>query len=141
MNEIHLKWLTKAYELTHTEELYMECVSLKERRKVAIALLNLHMERQKNDPLGVPAITITGIYRDGKQWICFKRAMASPLTAYIKDITTEKVTVVSLEQREERRRRLILMRDDGITLEQAQKMEDIPLTEEEEELWNLELNQ
>jgi len=135
MNEIHARWLAKAYELTLTQELYMQCSNIVEQRKFVKELTAEHVTRQTADPLGVPNITILGLFRDGRQWICFKRVDTTPLTAYLKDTTTEKTVKVSLEQRDERYRRLTLMKNDGISLKRAKELEEVPLTPTEERIW------
>jgi len=135
MDEIHIRWLKKAYELSYTQELYMPCANIKEQKKLVQELVKEHIKVRDADSTGTPNISITGVFRDAKQWIRFKRVDITIHTAYIKDLKTGLVEKVSMEEHDERFRRLTLMKEDGYSLEAVVEMEEVPLTPEEEDIW------
>jgi len=120
--ELILKWIDKTLERDLHEKIYIPSETkpdaqqtVRDFKKELVLLYNLEPEK-------AGTIVITDTFKDRRHWVILERAMGSPLIGFVKtkDGTVEKVEI---EIDSERDRRLALMREDGMTLEEVEAIE------------------
>ena len=83
------------------------------------------------DPVKANKVSVASAVKDGKYWVEIKRTLGSPLVGFKR--TAQGVERTSIDD-PERKRRLFLMAQDGMTLAEVEETED-DLTLEEKEMF------
>jgi hypothetical protein len=129
--EIVLKWLEVVDAYKPGESLFLAT----ENRDHSKLMVKQFKEELKIlaeiDPVKANKLGVATAVKDGKYWVEVKRTMGSSLVGFKK--TAKGVERTSIED-PERRRRLLLMQDDGMTLVEVEEIED-DLTPEEKEMF------
>ena len=128
-----LKWLQSVVdELSKGEELLLPAKSKQDvREKLRLFSSELRV-LTKVDPISASELQITTRFKDHRFWLVIKKVSFSPLIAFKKGKNGE-VERVLIEDSSERRRKLLLMKVDGYTINEIKEIEG-SLTEEELEL-------
>ncbi|MCK5015663.1 MAG: hypothetical protein KAS32_01210 [Candidatus Peribacteraceae bacterium] len=131
--DLILKWIDKTLERDLNEKIYIPAETkpdaqqtVRDFKKELVILYDLEPEK-------AGTIVITYTFRDRRHWIVLERTMGNPLVGFIKtkDGTLERVEIKIDSERD---RRLQLMKEDGLTLEEVEEIEG-ELTEIEKEIF------
>ena len=127
------KWLQSVIdELSRGEELLLPAKNKQDvREKLRLFSSELRI-LTKIDPIPASELQIATRFKDHRFWLVVKKISFSPLIAFKKGRNGE-VERVLIEDSSERRRRLLLMKADGYTIDEIEEIEE-SLTEEELEL-------
>ena len=127
------KWLQNVIdELSKGEELLLPAKNkqdVKEKQRLFVDELRV---LTKIDPISASELQITTRFKDHRFWLVIKKVSFSPLIAFKKRNDGE-VERVLIEDSSERRRKLLLMKADGYTVDEIEEIEG-SLAEEELEL-------
>ena len=127
------KWLQSVVdELSKGEELLLPAKSkqdVKEKQRLFVSELRV---LTKIDSISASELQITTRFKDHRFWLVIKKVSFSPLIAFKKGRDGE-VKRILIEDSSERRRRLLLMKADGYTVNEIKEIEE-NLTEEELEI-------
>ena len=129
--EIVLKWLEVVDSYKPGESLFLAT----ENRDHSKLMVKQFKEELKIlaelDPVKANKLAVATAVKDGKYWVEVKRTLGSPLVGFKKTSTgVERTSIADPE----RRRRLVFMAEDGMTLAEVEETED-DLTEEEKEMF------
>ncbi len=131
--ELILKWIDKTLERDLHEKIYIPAETkpdaqqtVRDLKKELILLYDLEPEK-------AGTIVVASIFKDRRHWVVLERTKGNPLVGFVKakDGTLERVEI---EIDAERDRRLQLMKEDGMTLEEVEAIEG-ELTEVEKEIF------
>ncbi len=131
--ELILKWIEKTIERDLGEKVYIPAETkpdamqtIRDFKKELIILYDLEPEKA-----GTIAVVYT--FRDRRHWVVLERCAGNPLVGFVKakDGSLERVEI---EIDTERSRRLQLMKEDGLTLEEVEEIEG-SLTDVEKEIF------
>lgn len=122
-SRIAQKWLQSVVEgLSIGEELLLPALSNKDaKEKLSLFSKELRV-LNKIDPTASSELQITTRFKDHRFWLVVKKVAYSPLIGFKKGKNGE-VERVLINDSSERRRRLLLMREDGFTVEEIQEIE------------------
>lgn len=131
--ELTQQWLQTAVDqLSKGEELLLPAKSKQDvREKLRLFSKELRI-LTKIDLISASELQVATRFKDHRFWLVIKKVSFSPLIAFKKGKNGE-VERILIEDSSERRRRLLLMKEDGFTLEEIQEVEE-NLTKEELEL-------
>ena len=131
--ELILKWIDKTLERDLHEKIYIPAETkpdaqqtVRDFKKELIILYDLEPEK-------AGTIVIAYIFRDRRHWVVLERTVGNPLVGFVKKANGE-LERVEIEIDSERDRRLLLMKEDGMTLEEVEEIEG-ELTEIEKEIF------
>ena len=117
------QWLQSVVdELSKGEELLLPAKSkqdVKEKQRLFTKELQI---LTKIDPISASELQIATRFKDHRFWLVIKKVSFSPLIAFKKGRNGE-VERVLMEDSSERRRRFLLMKADGYTIEEIEEME------------------
>jgi DNA-dependent RNA polymerase auxiliary subunit epsilon len=131
--ELILKWIDKTLERDLHEKIYIPAETkpdaqqtVRDFKKELIILYDLEPEQ-------AGTIVIAYTFRDRRHWVVLERTLGNPLVGFVKkkDGTLARVEI---EIDSERDRRLQLMKEDGLTLEEVEEIEG-ELTDIEKEIF------
>lgn len=131
--DLVLKWIDKVMEQDLHEKIYIPAETrpdgmntVKDFKKELSILYDLEPEK-------AGTVVATYTFRDRRHWVVLERVLGNPLMGFIKrrDGTLERVEV---EIDPERDRRLFLMAEDGMSLEEVEEIEG-ELSELEREMF------
>ena len=127
------QWLQSTVEELKTgEELLLPAKNRQDARE-KLVLFNSELRiLNKVDPIAASGLQIVTRFKDHRFWLVVKKIAFSPLIAFKKGRSGE-VERILIEDSSERRRKLLLMKEDGFTVEEMEEIEG-ELTEEELEL-------
>lgn len=130
MREIIIRWLETAQNLAIGAKLHLPTSSRKEQEVIFLAIHKEMNVLRKIDPEKAASLVPFKIFKDGRFWVGVEKILAIPTLGFIKnpDGSVEKVKLSSIDP--ERERRLRLMREDGLSLDDIEKMEG-PLSMDE----------
>lgn len=129
--ELAIEWIEKLSLLNYGEELFIPAASRQEQKQTERIFVREHKLLAKIDPLQASRTHIYSTFRDQKFWVVLRKIDATPATAFVKG-SDGKVARLSTESIEhsQRFRRLRLMLEDGLSLQEITEIEG-ELTEEE----------
>lgn len=128
--EIVLRWFQIALDTLETgEEIYIPCHTREQTKEMLKTFRKELRIFEKVDPISAASISIFRVYKDNRFWVVLKKTTPEISTGFKKDIHGN-VSKMSLDADESKRRRISLMREDGMSWEEIEK-EEGPLTEEE----------
>lgn len=131
--ETVIAWMYKAAELSPGEELHIPCES-KDALKALIKKFRRELELfLKLDPITASCLQTSNRYKDSRHWFVVKNVRANPFIAFKKDNDGNTMKVSLIEQ--ERKRRLHLMAEDGMTIAEAEDIEGCVLNDDERKLF------
>lgn len=117
------KWMQSVLEeLSTGEELLLPTTSkqdVKEKFKLFSSELRI---LAKIDAISASELRITTRFKDHRFWLVIKKVAYSPFIAFKKGKDGE-VERVLMDDSSERRRRILLMKGDGLTIEEIEKVE------------------
>lgn len=131
--ELILKWIDKTLERDLHEKIYIPTETrpdglntVKDFKKELVVLYDLEPEK-------AGTIVVAYTFRDRRHWVVLERTLGNPLVGFVKKANGE-LERIEIEIDSERDRRLQLMKEDGLTLEEVEEIEG-PLTEIEKEIF------
>lgn len=131
--ELTQQWLQTAVDqLSKGEELLLPAKSKQDVREKLRLFSKELRTLTKIDLISASELQVATRFKDHRFWLVIKKVSFSPLIAFKKGKNGE-VERILIEDSSERRRRLLLMKEDGFTLEEIQEVEE-NLTKEELEL-------
>ena len=131
--ELLLKWLDKTLERDLNDKIYIPAETrsdaqqtVRDFKKELVLLYDLEPEKS-----GTVVIAYT--FKDRQHWVVLERTIGNPLVGFVKTADGElKRVEITIDS--ERDRRLQLMKEDGMTLEQVEEIEG-ELTDVEKEIF------
>lgn len=127
------QWLSSVSEgLSPGEELLLPAKNKQDVKQQQILFLRELRILSKIDPVSSSQLQITTRFKDHRYWIVIKKVSFSPLIGFKKS-KNGKVERIEIIDSSEKRRRMLLMREDGYTPEEIEEVEG-KLTEEEVKL-------
>lgn len=132
--EIIIKWIDKALEQDLHSKLYIPAESKEDAVKLRTEFRRELEVLYATDPENASTMVVGTIFKDSRHWVVLSRVLGNTLVGFVrhKDGTMERVR---LSYDYERERRIELMFQDGMTVEQVEEAEG-PLTEEEKQLYS-----
>jgi len=130
--EIIRLWLEKAYDIEPGESIYLAAETRALARFLCTEIRGELRIMAEIEPLKASKLSVGTMISDGMYWACIKRSFGSPLVGFKKTMDGGSVRM-TLED-PERRRRLNLMKADGMTLAEVEETE-LDLTEEERSMF------
>lgn len=129
--DLLIRWLEEALQAQTGEELHLPVETRKDRKALLKALQKELETLRKIDPIPASTLVLSERTKDGKLYVIAKKVMMTPLVGFLKrqDGTTERIEI---DHSRDRWRRLKLMKDDGLSLQQVEDIEG-DLTEEEKQ--------
>jgi hypothetical protein len=129
-SRIAQKWLQSVVEgLSTGEELLLPALSNKDAKE-KLTLFSRELKiLARVDPTATSELQITTRFKDHRFWLVVKKVAYSPLIGFKKGKNGE-VERILINDSSERRRRLLLMKEDGFTVGEIQEIEG-DLNEEE----------
>jgi len=131
--ELLLKWIDKALERDLHEKIYIPAETkpdaqqtVRDFKKELVLLYDLEPEK-------AGTVVVTSTFKDRRYWVILERTMGNPLVGFVKKKDGE-LERVEIEIDSEKDRRLLLMKEDGLTLEEVEEIEG-PLSEVEKEIF------
>lgn len=129
MRDVILDWLYKANELTAGQEIYVPAESRNEQKELFRQFRNELRVFREIDSESASTINIGVMFKDSRFWVVLKKHATVPTVGFIKDPDTGTQRVV-LSSDKERKRRIGLMLNDGLPLEEIEAIEG-KLTDDE----------
>jgi len=130
--EILITWLNEANAMKAGEELYLPCES-KETQKDLFKYFKKEIQiLEKVDPKSASSLFLGKNFKDHRFWVFIRKTAHSPLTAFKKE-ANGNTKRLDLEINSEKKRRLRLMKEDGLSLTDTKEIES--LTKEDIEYW------
>lgn len=126
--EIYINWIRKTLELEIGEELYIP-VDNKQSQKTILRGINKELRIMEVFDLAATQVYVTKTFKDKRLWVLLKKTGVSPFVGFKKGVDGV-VQRVSIDSLSEKMRRLTLMIEDGLNLEEVQEIEG-ELTNEE----------
>ena len=124
------KWLNSVSEgLSSGEELLLPAKSKQDVKQQQVLFLRELRILSITDPIAASQLLIVTRFKDHRFWLVIKKVAFSPLIGFRKD-KDGKVERVEITDSSERRRRLLLMAEDGFALKDIEEIEG-KLSEEE----------
>lgn len=125
--EILLSWIKRSLEELKTgEEFYLPCHS-KDQQKVLFKAFKKELSTlEKIDPMAGASLDVYYTFRDKRFWVVLRKIVPEMSIGFKKDLSgvTSKVTI---EGNNAMKRRISLMRQDGMTWEDIEEIEgEIP---------------
>lgn len=117
-----IKYLTEAIDLEYDEELYIPAESRADQLHLLRTIINEIRVLERIDPLTASSLIVHGAFKSHRLWVVLKKVAASPTTAF-KKCGDGEVERISFSFDSERSRRLRLMMEDGLSLEEIQEIE------------------
>ena len=127
--DLVIKYLKEAISLEFGEELFIPAESRNEQMHLMKTIIQEIRILEKIDPLTASSLIIHGAFKSHRLWVVMKKVVASPTTAFKKTEHGE-VERIDFDFDSERARRLRLMLQDGLSLEEIKELEG-ELTPEE----------
>jgi hypothetical protein len=130
--EIMLKWINIALEIEPGESIFLATENREHSKALVRSFKNELKILAEVDPVKANKISVNAAVKDGRYWTEIKKTFGSPLVGFKRgaDGLTHRISI----EDPERRRRLSLMQEDGMTLAEVEKLED-DLTAEEKEMF------
>ena len=125
-----IKYLKEAVDLEYGEELYIPAESKNDQMHLLKTLIQEIRVLERIDPLTASSLIIHGAFKSHRLWVVLKKVVSSPTTAFRKG-TGGEVERVNFDFDSERSRRIRLMIEDGLSLEEVKEIEG-DLTPDEE---------
>lgn len=127
---ILLQWIDQASELEANESVFLYSEGRDHSRKLVKQFQAELKILSSIDPIRASRLKVTSAIRDQMYWVEIKKIHGSPLVGFKKDKDgkTSRLEIADPD----RERRLILMKEDGYTLEEVEEIEG-ELTNEEKE--------
>ena len=117
------KWLQSAVEnLSTGEELLLPALSNRDAKEKLILFSRELKLLAKVDPTASSELQITTRFKDHRFWVVLKRISYSPFIGFKKG-KDSKVERVLMSDHSEKRRRICLMREDGLSIKEIEEME------------------
>ena len=117
-----IKYLTEAVELEYGEELYIPAESKSDQMHLLRTLIQEIRILERIDPVTASSLIMHGAFKSHRLWVVLKKVVSSPTTAFKKSENGE-VERIDLNFDGERSRRLRLMAEDGLSLEEIKEIE------------------
>ena len=116
------QWLQSADNLSIGEELLLPAKSKQDvKEKLRLFFIELRL-LAKIDPISSSELQIMTRFKDHRFWLVIKKVAYSPLIGFKKGKNGE-VERILINDSSGRRRRLILMKEDNLTIEEIQELE------------------
>ena len=128
--DLLIRWLEEALQAKTGEELHLPVETRKDRKALVKALQKEVDILRKIDPVPASTLLIAEKTKDGKLYVIIRKVMMTPLVGFLKRVDGETERIEISHERD-RWRRLKLMKDDGLSLQQVEDIEG-DLTEEEQ---------
>jgi hypothetical protein len=128
--DLLIRWLEEALAQKTGEELHLPVENRNDRVALHKALQKEIDILRKIDPVPASTLIVAPRTKDGKLYVVIRKVMMTPLVGFrkLQDGTTERIEI---DHSRDRWRRLKLMKDDGLSLQQIIDIEG-DLTEEEQ---------
>lgn len=122
-SRIAQKWLQSVVEgLSTGEELLLPALSNKDAKE-KLTLFSRELKiLARVDPTATSELQITTRFKDHRFWLVVKKVAYSPLIGFKKGKNGE-VERILINDSSERRRRLLLMKEDGLSVKEIQEIE------------------
>jgi hypothetical protein len=117
-----IQYLKEAIDLDFDEELYIPAESRNDQMHLLRTVIQEIRILERIDPVTASSLIVHGAFKSHRLWVVLKKVSASPTTAFRKGRDGE-VERVTFEFDSERSRRLRLMIQDGLSVEQIQEIE------------------
>jgi len=119
--EIIVQWLTEADKLQSGESLFLICDDRAGARALVRQFKSELRVLGEIDPVKASKLMVLTTIRDQMYWMELKKTFGNPLVGFKKD-KEGKTIRVELED-PDRRRRLLCMKEDGLTIEEVEDLE------------------
>ena len=117
------KWLQSVIGgLSTGEELLLPALSSKDAKEKLILFSRELKLLSRVDPTATSELQITTRFKDHRFWLVVKKIAYSPFIGFKKGKNGE-VERVLIEDSSEKRRRLLLMQEDGLSIEEIREIE------------------
>lgn len=135
--ELIVKWLHKTInELTPGEE-YLFPAETKADQKAKRKQFEEELAiLEEIDPITASQMQVSTTFKDYRYWVVIKKRTFSPLVAFKKS-KNGVITRMSITDDFDKNRRILLMKEDGYSLEKVEEIEG-ELTDEEKEIFGKE---
>lgn len=130
--EILIKWIDEALRLEPGESLFLHGETRDHCKALCRKFRNELKIIAELDPMKANKLMVVHTIKDGKYWVELKRIYGNPLVGF-KKTKDGKVEKLSIDD-PERRRRLLLMKEDGLSLDEVLEIEG-ELSEEEQAIF------
>ena len=125
-----IKYLKEAIDLDFGEELYIPAESRNEQMHLLRTIIQEIRILERIDPLTASSLIIHAAFKSHRLWVVLKKVVSSPTTAFKKS-EDGQVERIDFKFDSERSRRIRLMFQDGLTIDEIREIEG-ELTPEEE---------
>ena len=125
-----IKYLKEAIDLDFGEELYIPAESRNEQMHLLRTIIQEIRILERIDPLTASSLIIHAAFKSHRLWVVLKKVVSSPTTAFKKS-EDGQVERIDFKFDSERSRRIRLMFQDGLTIDEIREREG-ELTPEEE---------
>jgi hypothetical protein len=127
-------WFSKALsELAPGEQFFIPVENQQEQSMLYNNILKIRDSLAKENPITASKITISKELKDERLWVILERRATSPLIGYKKGKDGISRTVLLYDP--ERSRKIQLMISDDFSLEEIEKLLEVPLTQDEKETY------
>ena len=129
-----IKYLKEAIDLDYGEELYIPAESRNEQKHLLGTIIKEIRILERIDPLTASSLIIHSAFKSHRLWVVLKKVASSPTTAFRRG-EDGQVERIDFKFDSERSRRIRLMFQDGLSIDEIREIEG-ELTPEEELLLN-----
>ena len=130
-NSIIDAWFREILDLPLGNELYIPCETKQEQKNVRKAFLKQIKEYSYIQAERASKLQISDTFRDGRLWVVAKKRVHNPFVGFTKS-PNGTISKFIVSEDLERRRRIELMSQDGLSKKAANELLEPVLTEEEE---------
>jgi hypothetical protein len=123
MRNITIDWLYKASQLTVGEELYFPAESKQVQKDLYKLFLRELKVMSEIDAVMASTIAVAPTFKDKRHWVLLRKTAGTPTTAFKKNTVTGEVERVLLHDDTDRQRRIRLMIEDGLSIDQITELE------------------
>lgn len=131
--EILIKWIDQAIAMNPGESIFLPGENRDYAKSLARKFRNELKIVSELDPVRANKIQVHTTVKETLYWVELKRTFGNPLVGFKKgkDGETVKITI----EDPEKKRRLLLMKEDGLTLDEVEEIEG-QLSEEERSIFD-----
>lgn len=126
-NQLEETWLEMVKQLTPGAALYLEVYDKKEQTRRMATFRYLLTKLARDEPVLASRIKVDRSFKDRRIWVELKLLIDSPLDGFVKN-PDGTVTKVSVTIDPDRRRKLKLMVQDGLSIDDINAALEYPMT-------------
>lgn len=133
LRETVIEWINKLLEMETGEEIFLH-VHSKVDQKDLLKLFRKELKILDNiDPVAASSVHVYPIFKDKRLWVSIRKVASSPTIGFKKDLQGN-VERIELKEDADLKRRLRLMRSDGMTWEEIEGIEGVILPKIKKEI-------